>query len=116
MDFGKFFTLLSDTVDVGVYPDLVPEGASLPAVSYTHIGLKSERVLSGKKTGFANSWRVSISATSINELVTVYNQISGLDNQSIGGYRRIFTSYQEIASKESGIEVRQAFIDLDTYD
>ncbi len=108
--------LLRDTFGLKVYLDFVPESAEKPAVSWVHISDSSARLLDGDKTGPSNTIRVSVVATSIEDISNYVNIGEAVDNTSNADFTNIFVLNTIIASKDdTDSSYRQAFIDYQLY-
>lgn len=109
------YSLLTSAVDVKVYPDSIPESASVPAISYFNIGYSSSRNTEGRKTKQYESWRVIVEASSSDDLTTIINQLEALDNTSNSDFSKIYSKLNQIEPKDVDALHRRAFIDVTLY-
>lgn len=101
-----------DPINVNVWDGIVPENASLPAVSWYNIGYQNDRIVSGCKLNDKMSFRVVVVANGSSALDESVNAIGELDNTSNADFQRIEVVGNRLEPKETGVSVRRFMIDL----
>lgn len=114
-NYAKLYDLLND-FGVGVYPDVVPESATLPAISYVHIAQSAGRLKDGNKSGYSDTWRLSLLAENIKDLQTLIGVVMALDNTNNSDYQRIFVVFNTTEAKMPEETFRRAIVDIQTYE
>jgi len=98
-----------------VYPDLVPEAASKPALAFVNAAFSQSRVLNGEATTKFSVWRLTLVAQSKTELQSMIDKLELIDNTRNANFSRIFTELIMKQSKEPDAPFRTAFVDLTVY-
>ncbi len=97
---------------VAIYSDFVPEGVALPALSYTNVSYLTGRMLDGQKTRRQAVWRVALVSDDDDEVESMLETISTLDNTSNDYFQRI---YVDLVNRESKVPLeptRRFFVDV----
>jgi|TARA_R110000764_G_scaffold231623_2_gene323328 hypothetical protein len=117
MNDEKVYSLLSSSASCDVYRDFIPEGATLPAISFVDITHAFSRVLDGSKTNKFDTWRLSLVCENSTDMSALVNEIETIDNTSTDEFQRIFVIYK---NSDPQSDVDQGFyrstIDLKTYE
>jgi len=116
MNDAKFYQMIHLHSGVDVWPDFVPEDATLPAISYVQISDKFNRVLEGSKSAKSDTWRLSLVCNDLEELEQLVNLVETIDNTVKDGYQRIFVIYRKRVPRTSDEQITFTYlIDLETY-
>lgn len=114
--YGDAIKLLSSLVSVKVYPDFVPESEVNPAIAMVNIAQPSDRVVKeGKKTGKYGVFKLSVVATSSDDVLSILNELESFDNTCHENFQMIRLDTDFIESKEPGQPVRRAFVTFTAY-
>lgn len=116
MDLAKFQTFIARVSGVSCYPDVVPETAELPAISYMHISDLRSRDLTGEVSGKRNTWRLSLVGKNLSSVSQLAATIENLDNSSSAEYQNVFIRFSTINSSDLSSPHRRAFVDIETYE
>lgn len=112
---SKGFKALLDTKAERVYIDFVPEGKTLPAVSFTHVGDASARILNGNKSGGWDTWRVMIIGKNRTQTNEIRDSLLLLDNTTSQHFKNIFVMAEGNIPARPEDATRTAFVDIKTY-
>lgn len=109
--------LLKTTLGSGitVYTGTVPEGVTKPCVSVSMVSNSDNRVISGKKYGNAQVYRVTIFAPTESQIDTILETLETLDNTVNADFQRIFGQWILTEPKQPGQALARAFYDLTLY-
>lgn len=108
--------LVTHLAPTKVFFDVVPEEAPLPAVAVTQVSNdRFGRVLSGRKTGKSNVFRVSIVSESILDQDTIIDLLEELDNTISTEFQRIWVELINREAKDDDETIRRAFVDITVY-
>ena len=117
MNDANFYSMLSSLASCDVYRDFVPEGATLPAISFVDITHAFSRVLDGSKTNKYSTWRLSLIVENSTDMLTLVNELETIDNTSTDKFQRIFVIYR---NSDPQSDIDQGFyrstINLQTYE
>ena len=112
---SSIFALLTATLTVKAYPDVVPESAELPAVSFVNIANPKGRAMDGVSQGRSSHWRVTVVANDFTGLGSIIESLEDLDNTSQHGFANIYSELVLIEPKDERALYHRAFIDLTLY-
>ncbi len=99
-----------------LYPDIVPEAASIPAMALTCVSPDLySRPLEGEKTGKHSVWRVAIVTESISDMEIIIDLLLELDNTSNDNFQRIFAEVVNREAKGQDEPYRRAFVEITVY-
>ncbi len=101
---------------VKVFNDFVPEDEDLPAITYSHINYKGDRVLSGSITGESDTWRISIICKTIPECDILLKQVRLLDNTSSNYFQKVLVININDEPAQPKSKVKRSFVDIKTFD
>ncbi len=97
---------------VSVYSDFVPEGVTLPALSYVNVNYLAGRTLDGQKTRRQSVWRVALVSDNDDDIESMLGTILTLDNTSNEYFQRV---HVELVNRESKVPlepIRRFFVDV----
>lgn len=97
-----------------VYQGTIPESAVVPACAIYNVAFSSGRVLSGKKTGNASQWRVTVVDT-VADLQSTIDAVELLDNTQNQYFQRLWVQLSLIEPKAPTEPHQRAFIDVTVY-
>lgn len=116
MNTKAFYALIKSAVGTTfVYPDFVPEGKDLPAVSYTHIANSNIKELKGKVAGEWDSWRIIITAKTRSDIDTLINALKALNGTSNEDYQFVSLLTYGSTPASPDDDLRAAYIDFRVY-
>lgn len=99
-----------------VWPDVVPEGETIPAASYSHIVGGGSRLLDGKKVNEWDTWRVIASGKNRGQCDEIISLLKTLDNTKDNNFKNIFVISEQSVPSEPDDSVFSAFVDFRTFD
>ena len=115
MNIIAFKALLETKTTDDVYIDFVPEGKTIPALSFTHITDGWLRILNGHKSGVWDSWRVLIVGNSRAECDAILTSLDELDNTKSNDFSKVFIMAKGNLISSPSDKTRTAFLDIKTY-
>lgn len=109
--------LLKNTLgsDITVYSGTVPEGVTKPCVGTSMVSNADNRVISGKKYGNSQVYRVTIFAPMQSQIQGILDTLETLDNTKNADFQRIFGQWVLTEAKQPGQVLARAFYDLTVY-
>ena len=108
-------TLISSTVSVPVYADLVPESAPLPAIAWYNVSYqKPQRVVSGIKEPMIITQRVMIVVDVTNTEVfdDILNELEAIDNTQNSDFQQIEVFMVNMETVQPDSPVQRCMVDL----
>lgn len=114
--YGDAIKLLSSLVSVKVFPDFVPENYTDPAIVMVNVAQPSNRVVKeGIKTGKYGVFKLSVVASSSDDVLSILNELESLDNTCHDDFQMIRMDTDFIEPKAPGQPVRRAFVTFTAY-
>ena len=109
--------LLKTTLGSGiaVYTGAIPEGVDKPCVQVGMVANADNRVISGKKYGNAQVYRVTVFAPIQSQIKGILDTLETLDNTVNADFQRIFGQWILTEAKQPGQVLARAFYDLTVY-
>ncbi len=109
--------LLKTTLGSGitVYTGAIPEGVDTPCVQVGMVSNADNRVISGKKYGNAQVYRVTVFAPIQSQIKGILDILETLDNTKNADFQRIFGQWILTEAKQPGQVLARAFYDLTVY-
>ena len=113
VELSNIIAVLKAALSVEVHSDYIPETASLPAVSVSHVSNLDERVLNGQKARNTGVWRITISAPSNSAAEAIAADLEMIDNvPPTSDFTNLRVEFIQYAPKGIGEQNRRIFYDL----
>lgn len=116
MNKPAFAALIESVTNKTLWPDAIPEGEAIPALVYNHVAGDGTRLLSGKKVGRWDTWRVRVVGSNRDECDDMAEKLQLLDNTGNDNFKRVFVgSTQAVPSMPDDVYTSM-LVDFKTFD
>ncbi|EEQ0025424.1 hypothetical protein H4K58_002558 [Salmonella enterica] len=110
---AEFYRLITSLIDIPLYPDFIPESATLPAASYLLVSAPEERTLDDNTDLQSEGWQIRITGTTRAEANTLADQMrSALRATKSAVYQRVVIDSRTDESRTPGLNVAAVRIDI----